>query len=230
MPLTMLAGTNLGMQLSSSPTTATICDNNVDFTGCTHNATDLNPAAGEILFIGGVGSWTTNVTSGFGPPYEQLVPILDISTFNATAAAGAAPMTVLLSAIGITTPQGLQQFLSSIGGISTASGTTITTQVWLSTSNIAFCASSSCGTAVTSVLTLTGADFHDSANGLINLGAGPYALTLAVTINSHGLPDTTSFNDTFGLPASVPESPTPFVPAVGLLSIGVAFRKRILRA
>jgi hypothetical protein len=227
LPITMFAGTNLGMQLSSNPDTAIICDNNVNFTGCTGNASDMNGNWGQITFSGQVGEWTTNVTNGFGPPYEQLVPILAINSFDATAPAGAAPMTVLLSAIGITSPQGLQQFLNSVGGTSSASGTTISAQVWLSLSNIAFCASTSCGTAITSLLTLTGAAFSGSVNGLANVGTSPYALTMVVTIDSHGLADTTSFNQQF---SQVPESPSPFVTGLGLLGVSVALRRKLLRA
>lgn len=93
-PTAMRAGTtNLGMQMTSSPGSATMCDNNVNFANCIQNPVngDMNPAAGQITFIGAVGSWTTNITSGLGPPFEFLVPLLDVSTFNATTGGGAAP-------------------------------------------------------------------------------------------------------------------------------------------
>ena len=59
----MWAGTNLGLQLTAAspdPGQATICDNNINFPaeGCVGTASDLNPALGQITFIGGVGSWT----------------------------------------------------------------------------------------------------------------------------------------------------------------------------
>ncbi len=222
------AGTNLGMELTAAspdPGSATICDNNVNFAGCTGTASDLNPALGQITFIGGVGSWTSNVTSGFGPPFENLVPLLDISSFNATVGAGGGPLTVLLSVTGLTGPTGLQTFLNSIGGTNSAPGTTITTQAWLSNSNTAFCASSSCGIALTPAQMLTGAAFSGLSSGSALVGSGPFAVTLAVTINSNGLADTTSFDDSLALPEPASLS----LLGSGLFGFGMVFRRMLLR-
>lgn len=223
-PATMQAGTNLGLNLASSPGDAQLCDNNVNFPGCTGNASDLNPALGAITFIGAVGSWNMNVTSGFGPPMEYLVPILDISSFNATASAGSAPMTVLLTVTGLTSPNGLYAALNSIGGTNSASGTTVSTQAWLSNTNVAFCASTSCGVAITTLQSLTGAAFSGTAGGSALLGSGPYSLTLAVTIDSHGLADTTSFDDSL----SLPEPATLSLLGSGLLGLGLALKRKLL--
>jgi len=226
LPVSMQAGTNLGMQLSSSPGSATVCDNNINFPGCTGNSSDLNPALGQITFLGAVGGWSSNVTSGFGPPFEYLVPLLDISSFNATAGAGAGPMTVLLSVTGLTGPSGLQTFLNSIGGTNSAPGTIVTTQAWLSNSNTAFCASTSCGVAVTPLITSTGAAFSGMTNGSALLGSGPFAITLEVVINTGGRADTTSFDDSLALP----EPATLSMLGSGLFGFGLAFRKLLLGA
>ncbi len=224
---TMWAGTNLGMQMSTtSPTgSVTLCDNNVNYAGCTGNASDLNPALGQITFIGGVGGWSNNVTSGFGPPYENLVPLLDISTFNATTGGGAGPLTVLLSVSGITSFQGLLNVIDSIGGTSTYAGTTITTQAWLSPANNPFCASTSCGAvALTSALTETGGIYSGKMVGSGTFPNNPFAITLAVTINSQGNPDTTSFDNEF----DIPEPAALSLLGSGLLGFGMAFRKKLL--
>jgi hypothetical protein len=221
------AGTNLGLQLTAAapdPGQATLCDNNTNFAGCTGNASDLNPGLGQITFIGGVGAWTSNVTSGFGPPFQMLPNLLDISTFSASTAGGGA-LTVLLSVTGLTSPTGLQTFLASIGGTNSASGTTITTQAFYSSSNTAFCAGG-CGVAITPVLSMTGAAFSGLASGSALLSSGTYALTLAVTIDSHGAADTTSFDDSLALPEPVSLS----MLGSGLLGFGMAFRKKLLRA
>jgi hypothetical protein len=223
-PTTMRAGTNLGMSLSSNPDMVTLCDNNVNFAGCTMNTSDMNPALGQITFIGPVGNWTTNITSGLGPPFENLTPVLDISSFNATSAAGAAPMTILLSVIGLTSPTGIQSVLDKIGGTSTFAGTTITTQAWVSPTNVAFCASTTCGSALTGLLTVTGGVYSGSINGVGNFGSGPFALTLAVTINSDGQVDTTSFDNEF----DIPEPAALSLLGSGLLGLGLALRKKLL--
>jgi hypothetical protein len=229
-PIAARAGTNLGMQLTAAspdPGQATLCDNNINYAGCTMTASDLNPALGQITFIGAVGTaWTSNVTSGFGPPFEQYMPLLDISSFNASVGAGGGALTVLLSVSGLTSPNGLQTFLNSMGGTNSAAGTTVTTQAWLSNANVAFCASAACGgVALTPAQMLTGAAFSGLASGSALLGSGPYAITLAVTIDSHGLADTTSFDDSLSLPEPAMLS----LLGSGLLGFGLAFRK-LLRA
>jgi hypothetical protein len=225
LPATMQAGTNLGLQLVSNPDTATICDNNINFPGCTGNASDINPALGQITFMGPVGGWTTNVTSGFGPPYLIFAPFLDISTFNATSTAGAGPMTILLSVVGLTSPSFAEAF-NMIGGTSSYAGAVVTSQIWYSASNAAFCASTACGTAISSLLTVSGAAFSGHVDIAAPLGSGPFSLTMAVTINADGQVDTTSFDDEF----SLPEPATLSVLGSGLLGFGMAFRKMLLRA
>ena len=222
------AGTNLGLQMTAAapnPGQATICDNSTNFAGCTGTGADLNPALGQITFIGGVGSWTSNVTSGFGPPFENLVPLLDISSFNATVGAGGGALTVLLSVTGLTGPAGLQTFLNSIGGTNSAAGTTVTTQAFLSNANLAFCAQG-CGTAISPAIVMSGAAFSGLTSGSALLGSGPFAITLAVTIDSHGIADTTSFNDSLALPEPASLS----LLGSGLLGFGMAFRRLLMRA
>ena len=59
-------------------------------------------AGGIVSYSGTVGQWSINTPSGvsLGPGTTSI----DLSTINATAAAGAAPLTILLTDTGYTTP------------------------------------------------------------------------------------------------------------------------------
>lgn len=225
-PTAARAGTNLGMQMSADSSTVTICDNNVNYSGCTGNASDVNPASGQITYIGGVGShWTSNVTSGFGPPFEQYAPFLDISTFDASTGGGGSALTVLLSVSNVTSLTGLYEVINHIGGTNSASGTTVTTQAFLSTTTT-FCGSTLCGTALTPLLSLTGASYSGSTNQANLFPGGPYSVTLAITIDSHGLADTTSFDNEL----DIPEPATLSVLGASLLGLGTGIRRKLTKA
>lgn len=115
--------------------------------------------------------------------------------------------------------------LNTIGGTATAAGTTISTQGWYSASNTAFCASAMCGsTPLTSLLTVGGRSYNGAMGGSGLLSSGPYSITLAVTIDSHGAADTVSFDDEFDLP----EPATLSLLGSGLLGLGMALRKKLL--
>jgi hypothetical protein len=203
-PLPARAGTNLGMQLSSTPTTFTICDNNIDFVGCIHNDNDLDPTLGSILFDGSVAAWSLTTTNGTGPPVLTSPNLLSLSTASASSSAGAAPITFLLTVTGVTAPTGNVTFLTNTAGSSGLSSTTVTVQTWLSAANTAFCFSANCGILVSSD-TYSGLTWGTPVSGTIPTGGGPYAVTLLVTINTQGLADTITFAPTVNvlLPCAV---------------------------
>jgi hypothetical protein len=226
-PTAARAGTNLGMQLSSTPDSFTLCDNNVNFTGCTSNTSDLNPGAGAITFIGAVGGWNSNVTSGFGPPSLNLPELMDLNNISLSTN-GASPLTLTLTLTGLTGPLGNLQFLNAIGGTNSGANVDVTVGAWLSQSNTAFCTNGGCGTQFISQSfhTSGGTNWGGTALGSANTGAGPYSVTLAITIDSHGGSDTTSFDDEL----FIPEPATLSVLGAGLLALGTGLRKKLLRA
>jgi len=72
-PSVARADTDLGLQLSSNGVTKTVCDDDIDFAGCTHNANDgLNPMLGAASFSGSVDKWSINVATGLGNPVLTL--------------------------------------------------------------------------------------------------------------------------------------------------------------
>ncbi len=217
MSSTMWASTNLGLQLSSTPDTAT-CEYNTPAPGCGY------PMPGEITFSGPVGQWSTNGVFAFGPPYEMLVPLLDVTSFNATTGGNAPVLTILLSVSGVTSFQGVLAAIDSIGGTNNNPGTTITTQGWLSAANTQFCASTSCGgVAITPLLSVTGRNYNGTAVGSYNFPNSPFAITLAITIDSHGAADQTSFDNEF----DIPEPASLSLLGSGLLGFGMMFRRKL---
>jgi hypothetical protein len=228
-PTAARAGTNLGMQLSSGSTTDTLCDNNVNFSGCTSNTPDGQPGTlGIITFVGPVGGWNLNSTTGLGPPQTTLPLLLEFNNTSVSTNNGASPITLMLTLTNLTGPLGNLAVLNNMTGNSTVSGTSVTVQTWLSTTNTAFCASSTCsggsGTLLTNK-TYTGLNFGSLLSGAGATGSGPYSVTLAITIDSHGLADTTSFDDFL----SVPEPATLSVLGAGLLALGTGLRKKLIR-
>ena len=224
-PTAARAGTNLGMQLSSG-STVTLCDNNVDFTGCTHSAPDQSGTLGDVVFIGSVGNWTTNVTTGLGPPLLTLPELVDLNNVTMSTS-GAAPLTMLLTVTGLTGPLGNLGFLNAIGGTNSGSNVDLTVQAWLSSSNTAFCTNAGCGVNFISQSFHTSglSNFGGMKSGTAMTGAGPYSITLEITLDSHGGADTTSFDDEL----SIPEPATLSVLGAGLLALGTGLRKRLVR-
>jgi hypothetical protein len=223
--------TTLGLQLSSGGNTTTWCDDNISQGGCVVNGGNdtANPLLGDIQFAGSVGHWAINTGNGFGPPIESLPLFLDLSSFNATTSLdghGANALTMLLTVTGLSGPlSNALGFFNHIGGTSSDGSTTITSQAWISSANTAFCGSG-CGTAITSLISMTGQTFKGDGSGMGNTGAGPYSLTLQITIDANAH-NQTSFDSEL---SQIPEPATLSVLGTGLLALGTGIRKRLLRA
>lgn len=94
------------LQLSDGFTTVAIADG---------SALDLNPNAGAVTYLGSLGSWALNVSTGITKPFQgsALVPFMDLNSINSTS----------------TTPGSLQILFSETDFISTPSVTGFTTAI-----------------------------------------------------------------------------------------------------
>ncbi len=214
--------TNLGMQMSDGPTTVTLCDQNINTMGCTHNGNDQSNMVGDILFNGTIGSWTLSGITGLGPPVTTLPELLDLSAVTASSMSGASPMSFLLTVTGLTAPLGNVSLATVTNGTSVLGTSDIAVETWLSPMNTAFCDNFACGTLI-SHASYTGTTWGSTVNGNGSTGGGPYALTLELDIDTHGLADTITFAPTV---SAVPESGTVSLLATGLLAIGARLRTR----
>jgi hypothetical protein len=173
------------LQLKSGLTTVTILDNGVG---------DADPAIGQVIFSGAVGSWSINLTSGlsFGP----LGPTMDVGSLDATTSS-ADPLTITFTDTGFSTPSpGFM--LASSGHIVTGSGTAMI-KGWVDDTNTVF--GEPAAGLIGSLGPFSGAYFQSVTGG--PAGVPLYSLTEAVTLT------TGSSGVTWGTDSSIAPVPEP---------------------
>ncbi|MHC1765379.1 MAG: hypothetical protein AB9869_13935 [Verrucomicrobiia bacterium] len=162
---------------------------------------DANPAAGVITYLGPLGSWIVNVTTGVGSP--PLAPgRMDLNSINLSSASSG----TLHIAFTQTDFIGPDSLIAEIGG---TAGGSITYRTYAN------------GTEITSQSFGAGA-FSGSASGLISETA--YSITQDIVITHGAGPVSSSFNAT----VVVPEPTTILAGALLLLPFG-ACSVRLLR-
>jgi hypothetical protein len=190
---------------------------------------DGNPVNGIIAFNGSAGVWSINTGNAFGPPVEVLPLLLDLSSFNATTSGGgtgANSLTMFVTIAGLSGPLDLSAF-NHIGGTSSNTGATITSQAFIDPTNSMYCSSgfgSGKCTSITSLISLTGGTFAGNGSGNGPAGSGTYSVTLEITLSSAAA-DQTSFDSEL----QIPEPATLSVLGAGLLALGTGLRKKLLR-
>ena len=186
---------------------------------------DLNGATGAVTFIGSIGSWTLNVSTGQSAPFlgTDQYPYMDLNSVNTSFGGGS--LTIRWSDDGFgATPVG--SALARIGGtVSSANpGNSITFNTYADAANTIHTASVAGATLLTSQSFGPGA-FSGTAGGPALAGFGsPYSLTEEIIITHvGGTPSSTSFNAEF----TVPDGGSMLtLLGMGLLSLGFIGRNR----
>ena len=178
---------------------------------------DANPLVGAVTFVGAVGNWSANVTTGFTLPVLTLPQLIDLNSINATSAGGGT-LTILLTEIGFAGPfDGM--LAANIGG--TTPGT-IAYDAWADATNVA-------GTiggmgVATNVFSGSHAAppiaFSDSGTGAF-ISGGAYSLTLQTVITHTG-----AQNSSFDFALRVPEPGMLALLGIGLAGLGFGARRK----
>jgi hypothetical protein len=197
------------LQLTSGASVVTIVDNGPG---------DSNPAVGAVTYIGAIGGWATNVSTGLTKPIlgSPSSPKIDLNSVNVSST-GAASLKIEFSDTGFTQ---IGTAVASIGG--TQAFGNLTYAAYWSASNVAL--------ATTNLLSsqsfdrLAG-DFDPSFAGSVSGGAvtsNLYSLTQVVTITHTGAGSTS-----FDAELTVPDSgSTIALLGAALATLGLISRRR----
>lgn len=110
----------VAVPVGATPLTLTLSDGSNTVTVQDGGVGDSNGASGAVTWIGSLGVWVVNVSTGLGEPVlgSPSWPVLDLNSVNASNAAGT--LTLLLTQGGFTSPPP-PGFMFNIGG--TTNGT-----------------------------------------------------------------------------------------------------------
>jgi len=197
------------MLILDDPTTPVI-----EVTITDQGAGDFNPYVGAVTYIGSIGVFAVNVSTGLSKPIlgSAGVPSMDLSSIDLSGSGGS--LQILLTDTGFTA---LGPAMMAIGGVSYAGNVTYT--AWADESNVEF--AMGMGNQLGILGPFSGA--FSGTTGTVGLAASstPYSLTQRVSIVHTAAGGATSFNATL----VVPEPGT--LVLLGLALVGVAvFAKR----
>lgn len=173
-------------------------------------AGDLNPTSGAVTWIGVLGIWDNNVSTGIGYPVAGTLtwPYLDLNSVNHSTGAGT--LTITLVQGGFTAPPP-PAFLFQIGG---------TTQGVVNASACADPVISTCNDALLGPF--SGGAFSGVTSFVKAIEDGTYEVGIQVTLN-HGGAGTSSFDAEL---SGVPEPGTYALIGAGLLGLGWLRRRQ----
>jgi hypothetical protein len=179
---------------------------------------DSNILAGGVTWIGTLGSWILNVSTGVGSALLSSYPFhLDLNSINVTNTSSGGSLTIMLSETGLSYGGAGPTLTASgqIGGVTTG---TLGWALFADDNDQLF---GTPGTAVLGGTGLTGA-FAATDTGTFTLADPGYSLTQVINI-TQGPNGSTSFNFSAD---PVPEPGTLALLSLGLLGAGVVSRRR----
>lgn len=170
---------------------------------------DLNSTDGAVTWLGSLGVWSVNVSTGIGYPVAGTLtwPYLDLNSVNVSTGAGT--LTITLVQGGFTAPPP-PAFLFQIGG---------TTQGVVNASACADPVISTCNDALLGPF--SGGAFSGVTSFVKAIEDGTYEVGIQVTLN-HGGAGTSSFDAEL---SGVPEPGTYALIGAGLLGLGLLRRR-----
>jgi hypothetical protein len=186
----------------------------------TATRTDLD-GNGAVIFIGSIGDWVLNVTTGVTDPMigDNNSSRLDLSSINVSGSSSrGGTLYISLTDTGNTVPIGDTHFSIGVGGFTDGS---ISFRSYVDSTNTAF----GTETLLHNTGLLTGSPFSSSGYGAVSV-TGPYSITTVATLTH----DNGFSISGFGHDVKVPEPRGLAVLGIGLLGLAFGTRRAVRKS